>query len=186
MEDHRIVELYWRRDPEAIAQTGAKYGGYCRAIARRLLGDDRDAEECVNDTWLGAWNAMPVHRPEKLAPFLGKITRRAALTRCQAERAEKRGGGELPLVLEELGSCVPTAPSAAQAVEDRELEHMLDRFLHTLPPRSCDVFLRRYWYAEPLSDIAGRYGMGVGAVKSSLFRSREKLRNYLEQEGIVL
>jgi len=186
MQDDQIVELYWRRDPDAIRESEAQYGRYCRAVARNILPDAQDAEECVNDTWLGAWNAMPIHRPERLAPFLAKITRSLAFNRFKAGRAEKRGGGELPLVLEELEGCVPTVPSAAQAVEDAELERMVDRFLHTLPERECSVFLRRYWYAEPLADIAGRYGMKVNAVKSSLFRSREKLRRYLEREGIIL
>ena len=125
-------------------------------------------------------------RPERLAPFLGKITRSLACSRYQALHAQKRGGGELPLVLEELGDCVPAAPSAAQAAEDRELERAVDRFLHTLPEQACNLFLRRYWFAEPLADIAARYHLKPNTVKTSLFRSREKLRRYLEKEGIVL
>lgn len=186
MEDSRIVELYWQRSADAITETHAKYGSYCYAIARNILSSAQDAEECVNDTWLGAWNAMPTHRPERLGPFVGKITRSLACNRYNALRAEKRGGGELPLVLEELGDCVPAAPSAAQAAEDRELERALDRFLHTLPERACNIFLRRYWFAEPVADIAARYGLNRNTVKTSLFRSREKLRKYLEKEGIVL
>lgn len=186
MEDSRIVDLYWRRDSEAIRETNAKYGGYCAAIARRILSDQRDAEECVNDTWLGAWNAMPEHRPDHLAAFLGKITRCLAFNRWRAGRADKRGGGELPLVLEELDGCVPGCLSAAQAVEDAELEQMVNAFLHTLPAQACNVFLRRYWYAESVSEIARRYGMKEPAVKSSLFRSRGKLKRYLEEEGILL
>ena len=119
MEDHRIVDLFWQRSGDAVTQAREKYGNYCYAIALRLLSDRLDAEECVNDTWLGAWNAMPVHRPERLAPFLGKITRSLAFNRYQARQAEKRGGGQLPLALEELGDCIPAAPSAAQAAEDR-------------------------------------------------------------------
>lgn len=186
MEDSRIVDLYWQRSADAIAETHTKYGRYCHAIARNILGSDQDAEECVNDTWLSAWNAMPVHRPERLGPFVGKITRALACNRFNASHAEKRGGGQLPLVLEELGDCVPSAPSAAQAVEDRELERALDRFLHTLPEQSCNIFLRRYWFAESLADIAARYSLNQNTVKTSLFRSREKLRKYLEKEGIIL
>lgn len=121
MEDSRIVDLYWRRSGDAVTETSAKYGNYCYAIAHNLLANAQDVEECVNDTWLGAWNAMPVHRPERLGPFLGKITRSLACNRYNAAQAEKRGGGELPLVLEELGDCVPASPSAAQAAEDRQL-----------------------------------------------------------------
>lgn len=185
LEDHQIVDLYWQRSPDAIAESSMKYGGYCCTIAYRILGDRQDAEECVNDTWIGAWNSMPVHRPAHLAAFLGKITRRAACNRLSANRAEKRGGGELPLILEELADCVSPSPSAAQAVEDAELERIVNQFLHTLPQRDCNCFLRRYWFAEPLAEIASRYGLRVGTVKTSLFRSREKLRRYLEKEGIL-
>lgn len=186
MEDAQIVELYWQRDPEAIRETDGKYGRYCRTVARNILPDEQDVEECVNDTWLGAWNAMPVQRPVYLAAFLGRITRNLAFNRFKASRAEKRGGGELPLALEELESCVPTAPSAAQEVEDAELEQMINRFLCTLPHRDCDVFLRRYWFVESMAEIAARYGMKESTVKTSLFRSRKKLKSYLEREGVLL
>ena len=185
MEDHQIVDLYWQRSSDAIAESSAKYGGYCHTIAYRILGNRQDAEECVNDTWAGAWNAMPVHRPTYLGAFLGTITRRIACNRLCAQRAEKRGGGELTLVLEELTDCIPHAPSAAQAVEDTELEQAVSRFLHTLSRRDCSLFLRRYWFAEPVADIAARYGLRVGTVKTSLCRSREKLRRYLEKEEML-
>lgn len=184
MEDCAIVDLYWSRDPEAIRRTWEKYGGYCRSIARNILPDRRDAEECVNDTWLGAWNAMPENRPSLLAPFLGKITRNLALTRWQAARAEKRGGGELPLVLDELSECVSSADTL-QTLEAVELEKEINRFLGTLPERECGVFLRRYWFTEPMADIARRYGMRENTVRTSLFRSREKLRRHLEKEGLL-
>lgn len=106
MEDSRIVELYWKRDADAIPATSEKYGGYCASIAQNILGNEEDAEECVNDTWLGAWNSMPPHRPSVLQAFLGKITRNLSFNRHRRDRAEKRGGGELPLVLDELGECV--------------------------------------------------------------------------------
>ena len=184
MDDYAIVDLYWSRNPEAIQRTGEKYGKYCRAIARNILEDRRDAEECVNDTWLNAWKAMPEDRPERLAPFLGKITRNLAFTRWRSSRAEKRGGGELPLVLEELSECAATT-STLQTVEAAELEQAVNRFLHTLPERECNVFLRRCWFIEPMADIAKRYGMRESTVRTSLFRSREKLRRYLEKEGLL-
>lgn len=184
MKDHEIVDLYWQRDPEAIRETGAKYGGYCFTIARNILADSRDTEECLNDTWLNAWNAMPEERPSFLAPFLGKITRNLAFNRYRARRAEKRGGGELPAVLEELAECASSADTHRE-VEALELGEAVNRFLHTLPERECSIFLRRYWFAEPASEIGGRYGLREGAVRSSLFRSREKLRNYLKEEGLL-
>lgn len=184
MEDHAIVDLYWSRDPEAIQRTGEKYGGYCRSIARNVLPDRRDAEECVNDTWLKAWNAMPEERPGLLGPFLGKITRNLAFDRHRAGHAEKRGGGELPLVLDELAECASSADTL-QAVEAGELEAAVNRFLRALPERESSVFLRRYWFAEPMADIAKRYGMREATVRTSLFRSREKLRRCLEKEGLL-
>lgn len=185
MEDSQIVDLYWQRSADAIVESSAKYGGYCHAIALRILGSHLDAEECVNDTWVGAWNAMPIHRPVSLPSFLGKLTRRAACNRLDAIRAKKRGGGELPLVLEELSGCIPAASDPARDVEDGELARAVNHFLRRLPERTCSVFLRRYWYAKPLSDIAARYGMSQGAVKASLFRTRQKLRDHLEKEGLL-
>lgn len=185
MEDQQIVDLYWQRSSDAISESSAKYGGYCHAIAYRILGSYQDAEECVNDTWVGAWNAMPVHRPACLPVFLGKITRRAACNRLNALQAEKRGSGELPLVLEELAGCMPSASDPAKRAEDAELARAINVFLHQLPERTCNVFLRRYWYAEPLAEIAVRYGMSEGAVKASLFRTRQKLRSCLEAEGLL-
>ena len=184
MEDHAIIDLYWSRDPEAIRRTGEKYGGYCRTIARNILADRRDAEECVNDTWLSAWNAMPEDRPSLLAQYLGKITRNLAFDRWRAGRAEKRGGGELPLVLEELAECVSPADTL-QAVEAAELEAAVNRFLRALPERERGVFLRRYWFTEPMADVARRYGMRETTVRTSLFRTREKLRRHLEKEGFL-
>lgn len=186
MEDSRIIDLYWARSDAALAETERKYGKYCFSIAYGILSDRQDSEECVNDTWLGAWNAMPPHRPGVLSAFLGKITRRLACSRYRAAHAQKRGGSELPLALDELTACLPTVPSAAQAVEDAELEASVNRFLHTLPARDCDIFLRRYWYVEPLAAIASRYGLPVNTVKTSLFRSRAKLKQFLEKEGIAL
>ena len=136
------------------------------------------------------WNGFRLIRALRwvvyLAAFLGRITRNLAFNRFKASRAEKRGGGELPLALEELEGCVPTAPSAAQEVEDAELEQMMNQFFHTLSPRDCDVFLRRYWFVESVAEIAARYGMKENSVKTSLFRSRKKLRAYLEKEGVLL
>lgn len=186
MEDCQIVALYWQRNADAITETNAKYGKYCYAIAYNILANSQDAEECVNDTWLGAWNAMPEHRPERLAAFVGKITRSLACNRRKAKHTQKRGGGELPLVLDELAACLPGAASAEQAAEDAELAQAINRFLRTLPAQDCDIFLRRYWYAEPLAVIARGYGLKLNTIKSSLFRSRGRLKRFLEQEGICI
>lgn len=186
MEDCRIVDLYWQRNADAITETSTKYGKYCYAIAFNILSDFQDAEECMNDTWMGAWNAMPIHRPDRLAAFLGKITRGVAYNKFKAKHANKRGGGELPLVLDELEFCIPSTHSAAQAVEDAELERSVNHFLHTLSVQDCNIFLRRYWYVEPLAEIADKYALKLNTVKTSLFRSRMKLKNFLEKEGVLL
>lgn len=186
MDDEQIVALYWNRDEDAIRETAAKYGGYCGRVAGNILADRQDVEECLSDTWLGAWNAMPPHRPGRLRLFLAKITRSLACDRFRAQSARKRGGGAYTAALEELEECLPAVPGADRAAEDRELERMVDSFLHTLPEQACSVFLRRYWYAESLEDIAGRYGMKVNTVKTSLFRTRQKLKIYLEKEGVLV
>lgn len=186
MEDSAIVELYWQRDEEAVRATAAKYSGYCGRIAKNILADPLDAEECLNDTWIGAWNAMPPHRPRRLPVFLGKITRSIAFDAVRLQTAQKRGGGVYPVALEELGECVPAVPGADQAAEDHELAELVNRFLRSLPERDCNIFLRRYWYVEPLQEVAARYGLKLNTVKTSLFRSRKKLRAYLEKEGVAL
>lgn len=184
MDDQQIVELYWRRDEAAIFATETKYGRYCRRIAANILADNQDAEECVNDTWLSAWNSMPPHRPFHLPGFLGKITRSLAVDAVRSHSAQKRGGGTYQMALEELTDCVPTVPGADEVAEDRELVEIINRFLRTLSERDCNIFLRRYWYVDSLENIARRYGLKENTVKTCLFRTRSKLRAYLEKEGI--
>ena len=182
MTDLQIVELYWERNSDAISHSVQKYGGYCLRVAKNILSDVLDAEECVNDTWIGAWNSMPDHRPDNLRAFLGMITRRLACSRLRRDYAHKRGGGQLPLILDELDACLPTAPSAAQVVEAKALEQSINTFLHTLSEQDCNIFLRRYWYAESILEISRRYDVLPNTVKSSLHRSRRKLRAHLEKE----
>ena len=186
MEDKQIVSLYWARDPQAIDRSQEKYGPYCLSIARSILRQEQDAEESVNDTWLGAWNAMPPQRPSILSSFLGRITRNLSFDRCRRQNAEKRGGGSLPLALDELSECVPAPGRVEQALEARELAEAIDRFLRTLPERECSIFLRRYWYVDSVQDIAARYALRENTAKSILFRTREKLRRYLAGEGIIV
>lgn len=186
MKDAEIVDLYWARDERAIGETQERYGGYCYSIAWHILYDREDADECVNDTWLRAWNAMPPGRPGRLALFLGTITRNLSLDRWKGKRTRKRGGGEMELALEELAECIPDARSTEDAVATAELERLIDAFLHSLPEKDCNIFLRRYWYVEEYAEIAERYALKLGTVKTSLFRTRNKLKRYLEKEGIVL
>lgn len=185
MEDSRIVALYWARDEEAIRATASKYGSYCRSIADNILRSREDAEEILNDTYLGAWNAMPPHRPEVLRTFLGRITRCAALKKWRDEHRDKRGGDEVALTLEELSECVPSGHSVEAGVIAGELSERIDRFLGTLVPVERQVFLCRYWYLDSISKIGGDFGFSDSKVKSMLHRTRAKLRAYLEKEGVL-
>lgn len=186
MNDSEILQMYFARNDSAVAETEKKYGPYCRSIAAHILGSREDAEECVNDALLHAWNAIPPHRPEVLSAFLGRLTRNLAFNRWRSRRAEKRGSGEIALVLEELGECVPGGEDAEAHTAVRELREAIQAFLDTLPAQRRGMFLRRYWYVEPIADIAARYGVSQRAVSSALARVRNKLRNYLTERGFDL
>ena len=186
LEDSKIIDLYWARNEQALAETDTKYGSYCRTIARNILRNFEDTEECVSDTWLHAWNSMPPQRPGILSAFLGRITRNLSFDRCKYQQAAKRGGGALPLALDELGECIPASGRVEHELEQKELAAAIDRFLRTLPEKDCNLFLRRYWYVDSISVIADRYGMKENTVKSILFRTREKLRKFLGEEGIAV
>lgn len=182
MEDLDIIGLYWKRDERAVTETEQKYGAYCRSISYGILRNHQDAEECVNDTWVKAWSVIPPQRPFALGAFLGTIARNLSLNRYRMAQAQRRGGGTVPLILEELRDC--TADGPEQLLEAAELGRLLDRFLRQLSQKDCCVFMRRYWYMDSLEDIARRYHLPLGSVKSILHRSRKKLKQYLEQEGI--
>jgi RNA polymerase sigma-70 factor (ECF subfamily) len=183
VDDPKIVQLYWDRDERAIPATADKYGGYCAAIARNILGNHEDAEECVNDTYLSAWNAMPPHRPSVLSAFLGKLTRNLSFNRYKRSTAHKRGGGELPGVLDELSECVSGQDDPEQALDRQELVEAINDFLDALSPAKRSIFICRYWYTDSISDIAHRHGMKDGAVSMTLSRLRAKLRDYLLERG---
>lgn len=186
MKDADILDLYWNRDERAITETQHSYGNYCRSIAFHILHDREDTDECVNDTWLRAWYAIPPKRPDRLALFLGTITRNLSFDKWKRRNALKRGNGEMEVALDELTDCVPASHNTEEAVEAAELERLINEFLHTLPEKECSVFLRRYWYVEEYSEIARRFHMNLNTVKTSLFRTRAKLKAFLEQEGIGL
>ena len=186
MEDDKIIDLYWERSETAISETSEKYGRYCLYIANNILHNDEDATECVNDTYLGAWNAMPPQRPNRLSTFLGKITRNISLNRFKQYRAEKRGFGQTSLVLSELEDCIPAADNVEKAVDEMDLVESINRFLYALPDAKRKVFVRRYWYLSPIRDIAEQYGISESKTASMLFRMRNELKNHLEKEGIDL
>ena len=184
MEDREIVALYWQRDQRAIAETAAKYGRYCGAIAANILSSPEDVEESLNDTWMHAWNSMPPHRPKVLSSFLGKLTRYICLKRWRESHSQKRGGGQVALVLDELAGCISGGESPERALQAKELAGILNTFLAALPRTERDVFLRRYWYLDPISAISQRFGFSQSKVKTMLWRTRGKLRTQLEKEGV--
>ncbi len=182
MEDERIVGLYWSRSETPITETALKYGSYLGSISYNILGNYEDVEECVNDTYNDAWNSMPPHRPSILSTFLGKITRRISIDRWRKLNADKRGGGELPLVLAELEDCVSGSGSVEDEIERRELSARFNDFLDTLPDTERKVFLCRYWYMDSIQTISLQFGFSQSKVASMLYRTRAKLRTVLEKE----
>ncbi len=183
MEDREIVRLYWDRDERAIRESDIKYGPLCRSVALRILALPEDSEECVSDTWLHSWNAIPPKGPDPLGPFLAKITRNLALDRWRRDRAAKRYAGETSLVLEELEDLV-SGESAEDEVLRRETVRVLNGFLEGLRSEERDLFLGRYLAFETLESLAERSGRSVSGVHKKLMRLREKLREQLRKEGI--
>ncbi len=185
MSDERIVELYFQRAESAIRETAEKYGDYCHYIAYNILTSREDAEESVNDTWLDAWQSMPPHKPSVLSTFLGKITRRISIDRWRKKNADKRGGGEMNLVLDELSDCISDTDNVETKIEQQEMARIIREFLDTLPTAERRVFLCRYWYMDPIAKIAASFDFTESKTTSMLYRTRTKLRAKLESEGYL-
>ncbi len=188
MDDAQIIELFFARSEDAIAAVSDRYGGYCHAVAIRIVPTPEDAEECVSETWLRAWNAIPPQRPQVLRLFLGRITRNVSLNRLAAETAAKRGGAaKLPAAsaLEELEEVVGT-DAVEEAADAAELERCIAAFLAAQKPQNRKVFLRRYYYFDTTAEIARRCGLREANVLVILSRTRAALRTYLEKEGYTL
>lgn len=186
MEDSMIINLYWERSESAIVETSIKYGKYCKCIACNILDSNEDAEECVNDTYLHAWDSIPPHRPIYLTAYLGKITRNLALNKYKLANTVKRGGGTVTLLLNELEDCIPARKSVEEEYEAGILAKSISDFLRSIDAQNRAIFIRRYWYSDSISMISERYQMSVSKIKAKLFRCRIKLKKYLEEEGIQL
>jgi RNA polymerase sigma-70 factor (ECF subfamily) len=186
MEDKSILNLYNSRDESAITQTASKYGGYCTKIAMNILRNAQDADEVVNDTWLKAWNSIPPMMPAVLSSFLGRITRNHALNALKSNNTKKRGGTQVHLVLEELDECIQSGMNTQEEFEAKETENVIGEFLYTIKEESQVVFVRRYWHYDSIADIARRYKISESKVKSILLRTRNKLKLYLEERGIIV
>ena len=183
MEDRQIVDLYWARSESAITETDKKYGRYCHYIAYQILSDDLDAEEIVNDTYLKTWNTVPPKYPDPLKTYVGMISNQLALNRYDEKTAAKRGGGKMPLIFHELDECLADEEESIDIAEAVVLRDLLNRFIWSLPKKTRNIFVRRYWYASSLAEIAEEYGMKESAVAMLMFRTRQKLREFLQKEG---
>lgn len=186
MQDELIVRLYLERSEQAIEKTSEKYGAYCHTIAWNILYNSEDTEECVNDTYLHTWNSIPPQKPNCFRAFIGKITRNLALNRYESRHAQKRNSGEVPLCLDELSECVGGGSPVDSVIERMTVVQCINTFLEGLKPMERKVFVRRYWYAASVKEIAGEYELGESQVKMMLLRSREKLKALLEKEGVAV
>lgn len=186
MEDLQIIDLYWERNERAIPETDTKYGHYCTTIAKNILGNIEDTEECVNDTYLNTWNSLPPNRPNMLSAFLAKITRNLAINMYKRSRTEKRGGGEIPAVLDELEEVVSGNSSVEQEIDKKELVAAIQEFLDNLASDKRMIFVKRYWYAASVNDIADEYDMKPGTVSVQLSRTRDKLQEFLKERGFEI
>ena len=177
MEDTAIIRLFQERSQQAIAELSQKYGKLCQSLSRRILNNE-DAKECVNDTWLGVWNSIPPQTPNPLVSYVCRITRNLSVKRLRHNMAAKRNS-YYDVSLAELEECIPAA-------EEQEVTKVLERFLRELDTGSRVMFVKRYWYAESVAQIAETFGMKENSVSVKLMRLRKKLRKKLEKEGVVL
>ena len=184
-DDKELIGLYLQRNERAIAESKQKYGTMCMRLAERILGNSEDAEECVNDVLMQAWNTVPDQPPEHLPAYLTALTRNIAVNRLKQNRRLKRGGGQIPAVLDELAECIPADETVESAYDRHCFLTALERFLATLSHDARVIFLRRYWYLESSREIAGQFGMSESKVRVTLMRTRRKLKSFLEKEEIL-
>ena len=183
MDDEKILALYFSRDENAILQTKIKYGKYCRAAAYRILRDIEDAEECESDTYMAAWDQIPPTKPQVLSAFLSRITRNLSFKKLRANTAQKRGGGNQALPIDELANLIP---DNTNAIAELEITEILNAFLRELPTRDRQVFLCHYWYCDSIKDISRQFGFTQSKVKMILSRTRQKLLDHLEQQEVFI
>ena len=183
MEDSKIIALYWSRDEAAIEESHKKYGRYCYAVAYNILRSEEDSEECVNDTWHNAWRAIPPERPNKLQAFFGRITRNLALDRYGYTKAQKRNA-DLETAIDEYYSCMPNGEASIE--DECILKELINGFLGSLDLRTRTIFMRRYFYACSVQEIARSIGVSETYVSVTLHRTRKKFKAYLEKERITV
>ncbi len=186
VEDEKIIELFWQRNEQAISAAQEQYGIYCKSIAVSILENAQDAEECLNDTVLSLWNSIPPNHPRSLRAYMGKIIRNLALNRYRAMQRQKRGSGNMPLLLDELSEVVSERETVEQILDSRALTEALQDFLRQLPKNQRVMFVRRYWYADPVGTLAEAFGISENSLSVKLHRMRQKLKLYLQERGFDL
>lgn len=185
MNDQQIIELYMERSEKAVSETYDKYSAYCNSISFSILQNSEDAEECVNDTFQKAWESIPPNRPNNLKAFLGKIARNISLNRLKHSKTQKRGSGQVDVLLSELEECISDNFSVENEVDSKQLSQSINAFLESLTTEKRKIFVSRYWYAHSISEISAQYGISEEKIKSVLFRLRKQLKSHLEKEGMI-
>lgn len=185
LSDKEIVLLFNERNEKAIEAVSRKYGNYCGTVVQSILNNPQDAEECLNDTWLRAWESIPPEKPQNLGGFLVKIAKSISINRYKRLHAEKRGGGEIPLVLDELTECAADKSDVEKAFEQKLLTNALNDFLKTLSQEKRDIFVLRYWYCLPEAEIARRVGLSRSNISVILSRTRRSLAAYLKKKELL-
>lgn len=185
MTDEQIIELFFIRSEQAIAELDDKYGKVCHSVSYNILGNKQDAEECVNDAYLGTWNAIPPAKPNPLLAFVCKIVRNISLKRYEQNTAKKRNS-YYDLAIEELEDCLASSTTVEDEIAERELTRIIERFLRSLSKENRVIFLRRYWFSDSYADIAMRVNLSEKNISVRLTRIREKLREYLLENGVLL
>ncbi|MCM1298910.1 MAG: sigma-70 family RNA polymerase sigma factor [Firmicutes bacterium] len=185
LKDEEIIEMFFRRDENGIAAAEQKYGSYCIAVAKSILNNDQDAEEVAADTWYRAWETIPPERPRNLGGYLAKIAKNLSLNRYDKARTAKRGGGQIPLIYDELSDVLSKSESVERAVEQMEIASALNNFLSKLPSKKRNIFVLRYWYCLSISEIAAKTGDRENTVTVTLLRLRNKLCEYFKKEGLI-
>ena len=188
MEDFEIVGLYFERDEKAIAETAAKYGAFCHSIALNILTIPEDAEECVNEAYWHAWNAIPPQKPDRLGAWLGRVVRNIAVDIWRKGQRQKRSAAAagMEVLLDELEDCIPSPETVEREIEGQELSEAVNRWLASLPKGDRTLFVRRYWFGESVEALAGKAGKKPAAVAKKMYRLRQSLKSALEKEGYIL
>ena len=184
ISDEKIIELYFQRNEQALFETQIKYGNLCQTVAMNILGDREDAEECVNDTYLGVWNAIPPNRPNNFAAFMIKITRNLSLKKLRFKNAEKRKNDEYAISYDELSECIPDGFDISEKLNEDELSKILSDFLRNIPEVDRKIFILRYWYSESITEISKNFNFSESKVKMKLLRTRNNLREFLCEKGV--